>query len=353
MIEQGAPLGGRGALLVAGLLLLSLSCGGDDPKGPMSPEPMSSEPTTPGPTALRPADFCSDHPKDAVATFEDATLAGAVADQLGRLSVNELTCGLLSRWDGPLNFSAQRIVSVVGIQNLPGVTGLDLAFNSIADISVLRNLANLEWVELTLNRDVTDISPLNNLTSLEWVDLSFTSITDVTLSGLTNLRHLQLRNNLITDIELSEFTSLSWLDLRNNRITDISTLSGLTSLTDLLLENNSITDISPLSGLTGLTFLNLENGLITDISALSGLTSLRVLDLGDNSVTDISVLSGLTSLVLLDLSNNPDLINIQPLLDNSGLKAGIFIDLRATKVSCADVEALKAKVDYVVHNDCD
>ena len=41
--------------------------------------------------------------------------------------------------------------------------------------------------------------------------------------------------------------------------------------------------------------------------------------------------------------HNPDLKNIQPLLDNTGLGAGDFVELGSTNVSCTDVAALKAK----------
>ena len=98
-----------------------------------------------------------------------------------------------------------------------------------------------------------------------------------------------------------------------------------------------------MTGLTSLTFLDLHGNSISGISALSGFTSLTFLDLDDNSITDISALSGLTSLAMLHLSGNPNLNNIQPLLDNTGLGAGDQVSLTDTNVSCTDVAALKAK----------
>ena len=74
-----------------------------------------------------------------------------------------------------------------------------------------------------------------------------------------------------------------------------------------------------------------------------------------NSITDISALSGLTELGgplrALTLSSNPDLSNIQPLLDNTGLGAEDTVFLDKTNVSCADVAALEAKGVTVV-SDC-
>ena len=154
---------------------------------------------------------------------------------------------------------------------------------------------------------------------------------------------------------IQNLTGLTFLSLSGNSITDISPLSGLTSLTELDLHNNSITNISALSGLTSLETLFLGFNSITDISALSGLTSLRWLELWYNSITDISALSGLTKLGgplrALTLSSNPDLSNIQPLLDNTGLGAGDTVFLKNTNVSCADVAALEAK-GVTVTSDC-
>ena len=73
--------------------------------------------------------------------------------------------------------------------------------------------------------------------------------------------------------------------------------------------------------------------------------------LDHNTITDISVLSGLTNLETLDLQSNPNLSNIQPLLDNTGLGAGDQVFLANTSVSCTDVAALEAK-GVGVTSDC-
>ena len=69
-----------------------------------------------------------------------------------------------------------------------------------------------------------------------------------------------------------------------------------------------------------------------------------------NSITDISALSGLTSLTSLNLGFN-FFTDIQPLLDNRGFRAGDWVYLRSTGVSCADVAVLKAK-GVAVQSDC-
>jgi hypothetical protein len=51
------------------------------------------------------------------------------------------------------------------------------------------------------------------------------------------------------------------------------------------------------------------------------------------------------------LDDNPNLTDIQPLLDNAGLGAGDTVYLQATSVSCTDVAALQAK-GVTVQSDC-
>ena len=119
---------------------------------------------------------------------------------------------------------------------------------------------------------------------------------------------------------------------------------GLVSELPLLAATSAgIVSLVGIQNLTSLTRLDLGGNAITDISALSGLTSLTTLELFGNSITDISAVSRLESLTRLDLGFNPDLIDIQPLLDNTGLGGGDLVFLTSTNVSCTDVAALEAK----------
>ena len=347
------------------------------------------------PPVLQPSELCSDYPDYAIATFEDTNLEAAIRTALSVGGQEHLTCGLISGLTA-LDASYAEITSLVGIQNLTSLTDLLLRGNSISDISALSGLTSLRRLSLGGNsisdigalsgltsltylllggNSISDISALSGLTSLEILHLGVNSISDISalsgltslrglyfdynsisdisaLSGLTSLTWLVLDHNSISDISaLSGLTSLTWLELDSNSISDISALSGLTSLTDLFLGSNSISDISPLSGLTSARSLGLANNSISDISGLSGLTSLTYLNLGYNSISDISALGGLTSLTDLRLNNNPNLTDIQPLLNNAGLGAGDTVELQGTSVSCSDVAALEAK-GVTVLSDC-
>lgn len=89
----------------------------------------------------------------------------------------------------------------------------------ISDISALRALTGLTYLELYFNLDISDLSPLSGLTNLTYLGLSANNISDISaLRGLSNLESL---------------------DLSANRLTDISVLSGLTNLKKLELTFNS------------------------------------------------------------------------------------------------------------------
>jgi internalin A len=320
----------RRPLLLASacLVFLALGCGGgDDPTDPGDDNP--GDPLAP--LTLQPGDLCSANPDSAIGTFTDLNLESAVRRALLVGGQANLTCDLLSGVTEVAGRSTG-VESLVGIQNLPSLTNLDLSFNSIADVGPLSGLTNL-----------TDLNLFTNLVA----DIS-------ALSGLTGLTELRLADNLISDsgiLVLSGLTALTLLDLRINSITDIGGLSELMSLTTLRLEANAITDVAALSGLTSLTSLWLFTNSIADIGALNGLTSLTELDLHANSITDIGSLSGLTNLTFLGLSNNPDLNDIQPLLDNTGLGVDDTVDLKSTNASCTDVATLETK-GVSVSSDC-
>ena len=332
----------RTTALCGSLLPLLLGCGAND-VGPFGVD----EPTDSW-LILQPNELCSDHSEHHIATFEDANLEAAIIGGLGIGAQEDLSCGLISELavlvglNGPL--MDQKVESLVGLQNLTGLTSLTLSDQSLSDLTPLSRLTGLTHLDLWVN-SIRDISALSGLTGLTYLDLTGNSITDISpLSGLTNLKELVLGSNSISDI---------------------GALSGLTSLTVLRLFNNSITDIRGLSGLTGLTNLDLRLNSIRDISGLSGLTSLTVLTLYNNSISDISALIGLTDLGNvegaifragpdLNLSNNPNLSNIQPLLDNPGLGPGDTVNLSDVNpaMPCADVVLLQAKGVTVNFNVC-
>jgi len=263
---------------------------------------------------------------------------------------------------------------VGALSGLVGLETLGLSHDAISDLRPLSGLTSLQYLVLSGNA-ISDIGPLSGLTRLGNLYLDENAISDISaLGGLTSLTTLLLSSNAVSDLSpLSGLTSLTYLDLSDNSISetgalsglvnvtelylsgnaigDLSGLSGLANLSYLYLSDNTISDLRPLSGLTNVTVLALTGNSVSDLGPLSGLANLWYLDLAGNAINDVSALGGLTSLWSLDLADNVDLIDIRPLLDNTGLTAGDYVGLGGTGVSCTDVAALRAK-GVTVESDC-
>ena len=162
--------------------------------------------------------------------------------------------------------------------------------SGIRDLTGLEFAINLTTLHLGRNK-ISDVSPLKNLIKLTYLDLgSNWRISDVSLlKDLTNLTHLYLRGNPVSDLSpLTGLTNLIELDLNVNQVPDVSPLKDLTNLIYLDLGHNQLSDVSPLKDLINLTVLNLRDNEITDVSLLKDLTNLTHLYLRGNQVSDVS-----------------------------------------------------------------
>jgi hypothetical protein len=293
-------------------------------------------------TTLSPTAHCRDFPADSIVSFADPDLAEVVNEALGLESGAPLSCGQAAElkrlvvgttiqrvvYGGTLRPSPQKpFESLDGIQNLTGLTRLDLINRLITDIGPIRYLTNLTNLNLHTNW-FSDLSPLSELTNLEEIIVSENPISDLApLAGLTKLRRLQVHGlypyqlqhylnmndgrdpnvlfNGITDLSpLAGLTEMRLLRIHLNAISDISPLANLTKLTHLRIYDSQIQDISPLANLNNLILLWAHNNRIEDISALRGMKSLQQLSLNDNAISDISALADMTELQYLFLSNN-------------------------------------------------
>lgn len=141
----------------------------------------------------------------------------------------------------------------IEISNLQSLKKLFITGNKnnpylISDLSPLRTLSSLRWLELSYN-SITDISILNNLTNLIGLGLDHNLIHDISsLKNLKSLKSLHLFNNKIKYLDpLKDLKELMWLGLSNNQIDEVSSLNNLTKLIGLYLGHNKIIDISPLN----------------------------------------------------------------------------------------------------------
>ena len=140
---------------------------------------------------LQPHELCSDHSEHHIATFEDANLEAAVMGALRIGAPEDLTCGLVSELavlagpDGA--FTDMAVGSLVGIQNLTGLTSLTLSDHSISDLSPLSGLTNLTLLELNTNPALSNIQPLLDNTGLGEGDRVILNDTSVSCTDVAAL----------------------------------------------------------------------------------------------------------------------------------------------------------------------
>ena len=158
------------------------------------------------------------------------------------------------------------------------VTELGFSTSHVADISPVRALVGLKWLNCDGNwttRDgkISDLSPLKGL-RLARLSFNFTQVID--LSPLVGMP--------LTD--LSCFSS---------RIESLEPLKGL-RLASLAIGGTNVADLAPIRGMP-LTLLNFGGTLVSDLSPLQGMPLVE-LGCASGRVSDLSPLEGMKLAVL-------------------------------------------------------
>ena len=132
-----------------------------------------------------------------------------------------------------LKLNENEISDISPLENLTKLEYLEIQRNRIVDINPLKNLTNLKFLKL-YNNLIEDIAPLSNLTNLTGLDLHYNvtvsgdeshkiiskGITDISaLKNLKKLEFLDISANRIEDISiLKNFDKIKDLDFSGNRV---------------------------------------------------------------------------------------------------------------------------------------
>ncbi|WP_461466764.1 leucine-rich repeat domain-containing protein [Parvimonas micra] len=132
-----------------------------------------------------------------------------------------------------LKLNENEISDISPLKNLTKLEYLEIQRNRIVDVNPLKNLTNLKFLKL-YNNLIEDIAPLSNLTNLTGLDLHYNvtvggdeshkiiskGITDISaLKNLKKLEFLDISDNRIEDISiLKNFDKIKDLDFSGNRV---------------------------------------------------------------------------------------------------------------------------------------
>ncbi len=159
----------------------------------------------------------------------------------------------------------QWLIDIFGIDAFATIDMVWLDDRPVGDISMVRNLPNVNHFELT-NGELTDLSPLAGLTKLKHIGVSKNQISDLRpLAGLVNLERFYAYETSISDLEpLSKLTKLENVILSQTPVADISHLSNLTQLYNLELRETKITNLEPIYGLHNLKTLDISDNELSE-----------------------------------------------------------------------------------------
>ncbi len=129
------------------------------------------------------------------------------------------------------------IKSLEGLQNCKALMTLDLERNEIADLGPIKDLKQLQLIDLASNK-------------IEKIDA---------FAGLVQAQYLQLSKNAISDLTpLRDMANLRSLYIANNQIKTVEPVSGLKKMWTLDLAGNPLEDTLPIGKLKGLDTINLK-----------------------------------------------------------------------------------------------
>lgn len=138
---------------------------------------------------------------------------------------------------------SNRLTNLDPVKNLTKLAYFDCSGNDINDYSALSGLTEMKELCIGDNGGVyTDLSPLENMIQLYSLYAPYCGIEDISvLKRIPDLEYLQLFHNNISDISaLAGLKMLDYLELGMNKVENIDALSGLKNLTHINLQSNPI-----------------------------------------------------------------------------------------------------------------
>ncbi len=223
---------------------------------------------------------------------------------------------------------------------------LDISGNKyISDLSPIGQLDNLKTLNIS-NTNVRSLTPIRNLTKLEVLQSSGTNITSLEpLKYMINLKELVIDHTSIANLEpVGNFTKLEVLICHNTPLEDLSPVQGLSNLTHLKCASTLITDLAPLAQLENLQDLDFSVTDVKNLAPLDSLLSLEVLNFENTPVNSLEALQGLPSLKLI-ICNNTGISSLQPLASVVSLER-IYCD--NTLITQEDANQFKAANPHVL-----
>ena len=194
-------------------------------------------------------------------------------------------------------------------------------FSNTFDYRMLKEISELESLDVSGNRYISDLSPLGRLDNLKYLNISNTNVRNLTpIRNLTKLEVLECSGTNITSLEpLKYMINLRELICDHTSIANLEPVGNFTKLEKLYCDNTPLDDLSPVQALSNLTELKCSSTLITELDPLAGLENLQELDFSVTDIRNLEPLDSLLSLEVLNFENTP-VESLAPLQDLPNLR---------------------------------
>lgn len=194
------------------------------------------------------------------------------------------------------------------IRRMENLRQLSLHACYTGDISALKYLPKLTYLDLSFCNHIRDFSPLLHLRKLEKLNLCTAYLNNVNLlSSLRKLKYLNINHNRLKTTDfIADMHRLEVFHIQDsNTVIDVSLFLHLKgSLHELYLGSNTLENTDQLNSFTNLKKLNLFDTQTSSIEFVEKLPFLEGLNLWRNNIKDIRPLLNSKSLKKVNLREN-------------------------------------------------
>lgn len=208
---------------------------------------------------------------------------------------------------GHLNCENKGLRIIPYIEELSGVTWLNVPSNKLKSLDGIINYHNLEILDVSDNNisSIEGIESLHQLKLLSLLDNPIKSIKNICVNK-PNLHAISLSGEFSDLSELNNCKSINSLHIENGNIYALFGIYNLSkSLEVLIVKNNPIENIDYLNDFKNLRNIVLTGTKITNINGLEPLKRVETLALQDNKfLTDVSAIFDMKNLRFVNLTNS-------------------------------------------------
>ena len=260
-----------------------------------------------------------------------------------------------------LDLSYNRIISLLGFNNLINLEELNLSNNYISDeqLDYLSNLSMLKYLNLSNNNIKQDsfIHLLSSLGSIEKINLSNNNIESVTFNQkCQSLVQIELDANKIISFIITNnqmLPKLKYLSLCGNKLENCDSLNNLPNIEYIILNENEIKTCEFIST-TQLKYLHFKSNMVTSFTIHESLSQIEFIELSYNNLS-LFTIEGCHPFLKNILLDNNKLMNIEFPNRNISFKNVELIDMSynlLNKTSYLEylIDNAGDSVEYIVDN---